>query len=163
MMDQGGPCDLRSEEQSLQPSDHDQYLCASGCYEMNLYPCAYSMTFNDAEGGRGQADIEYHFKPAFPGCTGSEQLECGPVCGIGSHVGTGLRHERGRAGACHCPDAHIYDRHVDAVKELICREPFPAPEVLAEPEIKDFYQFTPDDEAEGYQTGEQIKDIPIAI
>ena len=32
------------------------------------------------------------------------------------------------------------------------------------PEIKDFYQFTPDDvKLEGYQTGEQIKDIPIAI
>ena len=30
--------------------------------------------------------------------------------------------------------------------------------------IKDFYQFTPDDvKLEGYQTGEQIKDIPIAI
>ena len=42
-------------------------------------------------------------------------------------------------------DAHIYDRHVDAIKELICREPFPAPKFWLNPEIKDFYQFTPDD------------------
>ena len=61
-------------------------------------------------------------------------------------------------------DAHIYDRHVDAIKELISREPFPAPKFWLNPEIKDFYQFTPDDvKLEGYQTGEQIRDIPIAI
>lgn len=55
-------------------------------------------------------------------------------------------------------------RHVDAIKELISREPFPAPKFWLNPEIKDFYQFTPDDvKLEGYQTGEQIRDIPIAI
>ena len=61
-------------------------------------------------------------------------------------------------------DAHIYDRHVDAIKELISRDPFPAPKFWLNPEIRDFYQFTPDDvKLEGYQTGEQIRDIPIAI
>ena len=61
-------------------------------------------------------------------------------------------------------DAHIYDRQVDAIKELISRDPFPAPKFWLNPEIRDFYQFTPDDvKLEGYQTGEQIRDIPIAI
>ena len=61
-------------------------------------------------------------------------------------------------------DAHIYDRHVPIIKELISREPYPAPKFWLNPEVHDFYQFTRDDvKVEGYQTGEQIKDIPIAI
>ena len=61
-------------------------------------------------------------------------------------------------------DAHIYDRHVPMIEELISRKPLPAPKFWLNPEIKDFYQFTPDDvKLEGYQTGEQIRDIPIAI
>ena len=53
---------------------------------------------------------------------------------------------------------------MDAIKELISRDPFPAPRFWLNPEIRDFYQFTPDDvKLEGYQTGEQIRDIPIAI
>lgn len=60
-------------------------------------------------------------------------------------------------------DAHIYDRHVDIIKELIQREEFPAPKVWLDPEIKDFYQFTTDNlHVENYKTGEQIRNIPIA-
>lgn len=61
-------------------------------------------------------------------------------------------------------DAHIYDRHVDAVKELITRTPYPAPKVSLNPEIKDFYAFTTDDLiVEDYQAGPQVKNIPIAV
>lgn len=61
-------------------------------------------------------------------------------------------------------DAHIYDRHVPVIKELIKREIFPAPKVWLNPEVKDFYQFTTDDLiVENYQAGPQIKDIPIAV
>ena len=61
-------------------------------------------------------------------------------------------------------DAHIYDRHVPLVEELISRPQYPAPTVKLNPDIKDFYQFTTDDiTIENYQTGEQIKNIPIAI
>lgn len=61
-------------------------------------------------------------------------------------------------------DAHIYDRHVPIVKELIAREGYPAPKVSLNPEVKNFYDFTTDDlYVENYQTGEQIKNIPIAI
>ena len=50
------------------------------------------------------------------------------------------------------------------VKELLEREQYPAPIVKLNPEIKDFYQFTTDDLiVENYQTGPQIKNIPIAI
>ena len=61
-------------------------------------------------------------------------------------------------------DAHIYDRHVPLIKELISREPLPAPTFWLNPEVKDFYQFTTQDLiVEDYVTGEQIKNIPVAV
>ena len=61
-------------------------------------------------------------------------------------------------------DAHIYDRHVDVVKELIGRETYPAPKVSLNPEVKDFYAFTTADLiVEDYQAGPQVKNIPIAV
>ena len=61
-------------------------------------------------------------------------------------------------------DAHIYDRHIPLIEELISRETHPAPEFWLNPEVKDFYQFTPDDvRLDNYVTGPQIKNIPIAV
>ena len=61
-------------------------------------------------------------------------------------------------------DAHIYDRHVDAIKELLGRPELPAPKVHLNPEVKNFYDFTTDDLiVEDYVAGEQIKNIPIAV
>ncbi|MBP3912951.1 MAG: thymidylate synthase, partial [Lachnospiraceae bacterium] len=65
----------------------------------------------------------------------------------------------------HCiADAHIYDRHVPLIEELIKRPQYPAPKVSLNPEIKNFYDFTTDDLiVENYQHGPQIKNIPIAV
>lgn len=61
-------------------------------------------------------------------------------------------------------DCHIYDRHVPLIEELITREEYPAPKVSLNPDVKDFYKFTTDDLiVEGYETGPQIKNIPVAI
>ena len=61
-------------------------------------------------------------------------------------------------------DAHIYDRHIPLVEELISRERHPAPKFWLNPEIKDFYEFTADDVSlEDYVTGPQIKNIPVAV
>jgi thymidylate synthase len=61
-------------------------------------------------------------------------------------------------------DAHIYDRHIPLIEELIARPQYPAPTVRLNPEVKDFYAFTTDDlMVEHYQHGEQIKNIEIAI
>ena len=61
-------------------------------------------------------------------------------------------------------DAHIYDRHVDIIRELISRPAYPAPKVSLNPEVTDFYAFTTKDLiVEDYVTGPQIKDIPIAV
>ena len=61
-------------------------------------------------------------------------------------------------------DAHIYDRHVPIIEELITREKHPAPKVTLNPDVHDFYSFTRNDViVENYETGPQITDIPIAI
>lgn len=61
-------------------------------------------------------------------------------------------------------DAHIYDRHVPMIRELLAREEHLAPKVWLNPEKKDFYAFTVDDlHVEDYKTGEQIKNIPVAV
>ena len=61
-------------------------------------------------------------------------------------------------------DAHIYDRHISLIEELISRGTHPAPKFWLNPEVKDFYQFTPDDvRLDDYVTGPQIKNIPIAV
>ena len=61
-------------------------------------------------------------------------------------------------------DAHIYDRHIPLIRELITRETHDAPTVRLNPEVKDFSQFTLDDlTVENYVTGPQIKNIPVAV
>ena len=61
-------------------------------------------------------------------------------------------------------DAHIYNRHVPVIEELIRRPQYPAPKVRLNPDIRDFYDFTTADiTVEDYQTNPQIKNIPIAI
>ncbi len=61
-------------------------------------------------------------------------------------------------------DAHIYDRHVPIVKELIERPTYDAPTFWLNPDIHDFYEFTRNDvKVENYVTGPQIENIPIAI
>ena len=133
-------------------------------HEMNLYPCAYSMTFNVTQKkGEDRLTLNAILNQRSQDVLAANNWNVvqyavlvhmlAQVCDM--NVGE-LVHV--------IADAHIYDRHVDAIKELISREPFPAPKFWLNPEIKDFYQFTPDDvKLEGYQTGEQIRDIPIAI
>ncbi len=61
-------------------------------------------------------------------------------------------------------DAHIYDRHIPIIKELISREEHPAPKVWLDPSVDNFYDFKTEHlHVENYVTGEQIKNIPIAV
>ncbi len=61
-------------------------------------------------------------------------------------------------------DCHIYDRHVPIIEELITRKTYPAPQVRLNPQVKDFYAFTPEDLlVENYQAGPQVKNIPVAV
>ena len=61
-------------------------------------------------------------------------------------------------------DAHIYDRHIPIIRELIERPVYDAPVFRLNPDIKDFYQFTRNDvSVENYVTGPQVENIPVAI
>jgi thymidylate synthase len=133
-------------------------------HEMNLYPCAYSMTFNvtkekDSDrltlnGVLNQRSNDVLAANNWNVCQYALLLMmiaqvCDMKAGELLHV---------------IADAHIYDRHIPLVKELISRETHPAPKVWLNPEVKDFYAFTVDDlHVEDYATGPQIKNIPIAV
>ena len=133
-------------------------------HEMGLYPCAYSMTFNvtrekDSDrltlnGILNQRSQDVLTAHNWNVCQYAVLLHMlAQVCDM--KVGE-LVHV--------IADAHIYDRHIPMVEELIAREPLPAPEFWLNPEVKDFYDFTPDDvKLIGYNTHEQIKNIPVAI
>lgn len=126
--------------------------------EMHLEPCAYSMTFN-VTGDRLNAILNQRSQDILAANNWNVVqysilvMMLAQVCNLKPgelvHV---------------ISDAHIYDRHIPIIKELIEREEYPAPKVTLNPDIKDFYDFTPDDViVENYKTGEQILDIPIAI
>ena len=127
-------------------------------HEMNLYPCAYSMTFNvtgnKLNGILNQRSQDVLAANNWNVCQYAILLHMfAQVCGF--EVGE-LVHV--------IADAHIYDRHVPIIKELLLRESFPAPKLIINPDIKDFYKFTVDDfKLENYQKNEQIKGIPIAV
>ena len=60
-------------------------------------------------------------------------------------------------------DAHIYDRHVPIVEEIIARGPYEAPRLRINPDIQDFYAFTPEDiRLEEYQCHPLDVKIPVA-
>jgi thymidylate synthase len=61
-------------------------------------------------------------------------------------------------------DAHIYDRHIPMVEELIKKQPFKGPTLWVDPEVKDFYQFTTDSfRLENYQFHPFEHKIPVAV
>lgn len=130
----------------------------SDLHEMNLYPCAYSITFN-VTGRKLNAILNQRSQDVLVANNWNvsqyailvhmfaqvSDLEVGEFV----HV---------------IADAHIYDRHVPLVTELLQRTPYPAPKLLINPDIKNFYDFKVEDFVlEGYQAGSQIKNIPVAV
>ncbi len=133
-------------------------------HEMHLYPCAYSMTFNVTK----EKDSEKLVLNAILNQRSQDVLAANNwnVCqyAVLVHMIAQVCDMKAGEFVHVIADAHIYDRHVDLIEELISREPFPAPKLWLNPDIKDFYDFTPDDvKLEGYETGPQVKNIPIAI
>ncbi len=133
-------------------------------HEMNLYPCAYSMTFNVTQ-KKGEDKLTLN---AILNQRSQDVLTANnwnvvqyavlvhmfaQVCDM--NVGE-LVHV--------IADAHIYDRHIPLVEELISRPTYDAPIFRLNPDVRDFYEFTRDDVSlENYITGPQITNIPVAI
>ena len=134
-----------------------QYLAGGG-----LDPCAYSMTYNVTE-ENGQLVLNAILNQrsqdmlAANGWNIAQYAILLMMVAQVSHMIPGqLIHV--------IADAHIYDRHVPMIEELLQRETYDAPIVKLNPEINNFYDFTTDDLiVENYQFGEQIKNIPIAV
>lgn len=126
--------------------------------EMNLYPCAYSVTFN-VTGDRLNAILNQRSQDVLA-ANNWNVVQYAVLVYMMAQV-TGLK----PGELVHViADAHIYDRHIPIVKELISRETHPAPKFWMNPDVKDFYEFTLDDfKIEDYVTGPQIENIPIAI
>lgn len=126
-------------------------------HEMALYPCAYSVTFN-VTGDRLNAILNQRSQDILAAGNWNVVQYAALVMMIAQVSGLKpgiLMHV--------IADAHIYDRHIPIVKDLITRPTYPAPKVTLNPLVKDFYEFTVDDfTIEDYQTGPQIKGIPIA-
>ncbi len=137
----------------------------SDLHEMHLYPCAYSVTYNVTQKpGEDKLTLNAILNQRSQDVLAANNWNVvqyavlvhmlAQVCDM--NVGE-LVHV--------IADAHIYDRHVPLIRELIERKPLPAPKFHLNPEVKDFYAFTKNDVSlEGYEVaGEQLKDIPIAI
>lgn len=133
-------------------------------HEMNLYPCAYSVTFNVTK----KADNDKLVLNAILHQRSNDILAANnwnvcqysvlvhmlaQVCGY--QVGE-LVHV--------IADAHIYDRHIPVIEELITRPTYEAPEFYINPEVKDFYEFKVEDfELRNYKYGPKVENIPVAI
>ena len=127
-------------------------------HEMNLYPCAYSMTFNVTD-GRLNAILNQRSQDVLA-ANNWNVVQYAVLVYMLAQVCDLKPGELVHVIA----DAHIYDRHVDIIRELIERPTYPAPKFTLNPDIHDFYDFTTDDfTLENYQAGPQIKNIPIAV
>ena len=133
-------------------------------HEMNLYPCAYSMTFNvTKEPGKDKLTLNAILNQRSQDILAANNWNVCQYSILLMMIAQVCDMEAGELVHV-IADCHIYDRHVPVIKELISRTPYPAPTVKLNPEIRDFYEFTTDDLiVENYQTWPQIKNIPIAI
>lgn len=126
--------------------------------EMGLYPCAYSMTFN-VTGKKLNAVLNQRSQDMLTAnnwnvCQYAVLLHM--IAQVSGFEAGELVHV--------IADAHIYDRHVPIIKEIIEKEPYDAPTFHIDESIKDFYDFTPDSVwLENYKYHDGDYKIPVAI
>lgn len=126
-------------------------------HEMNLYPCAYSMTFN-VSGDTLNGILNQRSNDMLTANNWNVVqyaillIMFAQVSGL--NVGE-LVHV--------IADAHIYDRHIPMVKEIIAQKQFVAPKLEVDKSIKNFYDFTVDSfKLVDYQCNDKKYDIPVA-
>lgn len=132
--------------------------------EMHLYPCAYSMTFNVTQKkGDDKLTLNAILNQRSQDILAANNWN---VCqyAVLMHMLAQVCDMRVGELVHVIADAHIYDRHIPIIKELIQRPTYDAPTFWLNPDVKDFYEFTRNDvRLDNYVTGQQIQDIPIAI
>ena len=126
--------------------------------EMALYPCAYSMTFN-VSGNKLNAILNQRSQDMLAANNWNVVQYSVLTCMMAqvAHLEPGeLVHV--------IADAHIYDRHVPLIEEIIANEPKKAPRFVMDPDIDDFYKFARDSfKMEGYECSEFKTKIPVAV
>jgi len=126
--------------------------------EMALYPCAYSMTFN-VTGNKLNAILNQRSQDMLA-ANNWNVVQYSVLTMMIAQV-TGF--EPGEFVHV-IADAHIYDRHVPAIEEIIRNEPKPAPKFIIDPSVDDFYKFTRDSfRMEGYEYSDFSGKIPVAV
>jgi len=125
--------------------------------EMNLYPCAYSMTFSVKDGKLN--GLLNQRSNDFLTANNWNVVQYALLVHLFAKV-TGL----GVGEFVHViADAHIYDRHVPIIEELIKRPTFDAPKLIID-DVDDFYKITEENvKLEGYEFNEFDIKIPVAI
>ena len=126
--------------------------------EMALYPCAYSMTFN-VSGNKLNAILNQRSQDMLAANNWNVVQYAVLTCMMAQVAGL----EPGELVHV-IADAHIYDRHIPLIEEIIKNEPKAAPKFIIDPEVKDFYAFTRDSfKMEGYEFSAFDKKIPVAV
>ena len=133
-------------------------------HEMNLYPCAYSMTFNVTQRkGEDRLTLNAVLNQRSQDVLTANNWNVVQYAVL-VHMLAQVCDMRVGELVHVIADAHIYDRHIPIVRELITRPMHEAPTFRLNPEIHDFYEFTRNDvQVDNYVTGEQIENIPVAI
>ena len=133
-------------------------------HEMALYPCAWSMTFNvTQEKGQEKLTLNAVLNQRSQDVLAANNWNVCQYSLLLMMIAQCVDMIPGELVHM-IADAHIYDRHVDIIRELIARPAYDAPAVRLNPEVKDFYAFTTGDLiVENYRHGEQIRNIPIAV
>ena len=127
-------------------------------HEMHLYPCAWSVTFN-VTGNVLNAVLNQRSQDMLT-ANGWNVMQYAVLLHMFAAVSDLVPGELVHVIA----DAHIYDRHVPIVEEIISREPSPAPPLWMDPAAEDFYSFTPDSfRLEGYRAWPLERKIPVAV
>ncbi|MDY2959813.1 MAG: thymidylate synthase [Hornefia sp.] len=126
--------------------------------EMALYPCAYSMTFN-VSGSRLNAILHQRSQDMLTANNWNVVQYALIVYAMASAYG----YEPGELVHV-IANAHIYDRHIDIVKDMLKREQFEAPKFTLDKSIKNFYDFNKDSfRLENYRYNDFDYKIEIAI
>ncbi len=127
-------------------------------HEMHLYPCAYSMTFN-VTGNKLNGILNQRSQDTLT-ANNWNVVQYAVLLHMFAQV-SGLK----VGEFVHViSDAHIYDRHVPIVEEILKNPQYPAPTFKMNKDVKNFYDFTVDDfELENYQYTKLDKKIEVAI
>ncbi|MBU5435931.1 thymidylate synthase [Pseudoflavonifractor sp. MSJ-37] len=127
-------------------------------HEMRLYPCAWSVTFN-VSGNTLNAILNQRSQDMLT-ANGWNVMQYAALVHMMAQVSGLVPGELVHVIA----DAHIYDRHVPLVEELIRREPLDGPRLWIDPSVEDFWSFGPDSlRLEGYRYQPWDKKIPVAV